>query len=142
MEWTIRTAGPDDAGLLVAAGDALFDHPVTPDGAAAFLDDPAQVLVIACAEGRVLGFASGAFVRHPDKPLSLFVNEVSVHESARRRGIGRALVEAIVAHGRGAGCGSAWVLTETDNLPARGLYRRVGGAETDGIVMYDWADDD
>ncbi len=142
MEWTIAKAGPGDAALLVTAGDTVFDQPVTPQGAADFLSDPTQVMVIARSGDRLLGFASGAFVRHPDKPLSLFVNEVSVHEDAQRHGIGRALMAAILNLAQQAGCGSAWVLTEDGNTPARGLYRAAGGAETEGVVMYDWGGDD
>jgi GNAT superfamily N-acetyltransferase len=120
----------------------VFDGAVTAKGAAAFLADPAQVMVIARHDDRLLGFASGTFVRHPDKPLSLFVNEVSVRDDAHRQGIGRALMAAILDIGQQAGCGSAWVLTEQDNAPARGLYRAVGWAETEGVVMYDWGSDD
>ncbi len=68
MDWIITRAGPDDAPLLVAAGADVFDHDVTPEGAAAFLADPSQVMVIATGQGRLLGFASGAFVGIPTNP--------------------------------------------------------------------------
>lgn len=142
MDWTIARAGPGDAALLVAAGDDLFDEPVTAAGAAAFLADPSQVLVLARSGDRLVGFASGAFLRHPDKPLSLFIHEVGVHGDARLRGIGRALVQAMLDIGQAAGCASAWVLTENDNAPARALYRSAGGDEMAGVVMFDWGGDD
>jgi ribosomal protein S18 acetylase RimI-like enzyme len=127
--------------LLVAAGDAIFDEPVTEAGAAAFLADPSQVLVIARSGGQLVGFASGAFLRHPDKPRSLFVHEVGVAEHARRRGIAGALVTALRDLARQAGCSVVWVATEHDNAPARALYRALGGTETEGVVMYEWNDD-
>ena len=39
---------------------------------------------------------------------------------------------------RARGCKGIWLATETDNIAARALYRRLGADETTGIVVYDW----
>ncbi len=73
--------------------------------------------------------ATGISCVHPDKPRQLFVNEVGVAGPYRRAGVGRRLVEALLAHGERLGCVEAGVATETSNAPARALYRATGGQE-------------
>jgi hypothetical protein len=41
------------------------------------------------------------------------------------------------AHARDLGCTYAWVGTEADNAPARGLYERAGGV-AEPFVLYGW----
>ena len=41
------------------------------------------------------------------------------------------------AHARDLDCTSAWVGTEADNAPARGLYERAGGV-AEPFVLYGW----
>lgn len=134
----LRCLGPQDLALLCSAGPEVFDNPVDPEQAAAFLADPANLIVVALVGGAVAGFASGTILRHPDKPPSLFVNEVGVAEPHRRRGLALQLVARIVEVGRARGAQGAWVATEGDNGPARALYARAGGRETGDVVVYDW----
>lgn len=123
----VRRLGPGDLALLADAGTEVFDGPVVADAARRFLADPCHHLVAAIDDGRIAGFASAVVCLHPDKPPELFVMEVGVAERVRRQGVGRRLVEAILAVGREAGCALAWVATETGNLPAQALYRAAGG---------------
>lgn len=141
--WTIRRIGPDEADLILGAD--VFDGPATIAATTRFLGSPGAadartVLVVAEQAGRVVGFASGTVLDHPDKPRNLFVQEVGVNEEAQRQGIGRALVLALRDEGRKLGCAATWVLTEPDNAPARALYRGTGGVETVGVVMVEWAE--
>lgn len=74
---------------------------------------------------------------HPDKPLSMFINEVGVSQRFRRRGIGKRLVSALLEEGRKRGCTEAWVATERSNVPARALYEALGGAaDEENAVVY------
>lgn len=141
--WRIRRAGPADEAAILAAD--VFDGPATRDGTARFLGEGAaerDILMLADIAGRIVGFASGTVLYHPDKTPQLFIQEVGVNEDARRLGIGRALVLAIRAEGRKQGCATAWVLTEADNTAARALYVEAGGEETPGVVMVDWDEGD
>ena len=56
----------------------------------------------------------------------------------QRRGIGARLLDALLAKARELGCREAWVATESDNGPARALYRSHGGREdpTPAIVYF------
>lgn len=142
--WRIRRVGPEDQGLVLAAD--VFDGPAMALGTERFLGapgaaDPRNILIVAELDGAVVGFASGTILDHPDKPRNLFVQELGVNEAARRRGIARALLAALRAEGRAAGCAVSWVLTEEANGPARATYAATGGAETRGVVMYEWEED-
>jgi len=53
--------------------------------------------------GRI-GFVSGVELTHPDKGSEMFLYELGVDAAARRRGVGRALVEALRALARRRGC--------------------------------------
>jgi ribosomal protein S18 acetylase RimI-like enzyme len=125
----IRLLNPADGAVLDAVAPEVFDSPVQPALVKEFLADPRHHLVVAIDDGVVVGFASGVHHVHPDKAAQLFVNEVGVAPSHRRRGIGRELVAALLARGRELGCVEAWVGTEPENVAARALYAAAGGVE-------------
>lgn len=127
----IRILGPDDGAVLQRVAEDVFDDPVDARWSAEFLADPRHHLAVAIADGVVVGMASGVRYVHPDKPPELWINEVGVASSHHRRGIGKGLLDALFARARELGCGEAWVLTETDNAAARGLYAAAGGEEAD-----------
>ena len=136
---TLRNLGPDDLDCLLAPGVDVFDFPVREDQARAFLADPLHEIVLAYDGARVVGFASGVMMFHPDKPPAFFVNEVGVNESHQRRGIATSLMLRIIAIARGRGCEGIWLGTEADNLPAIGLYRSLKAQEVQGIY-FGWDD--
>jgi predicted GNAT family acetyltransferase len=60
--------------------------------------------------------ASAVEYFHPDKPPQLWINEVGVALSHRKQGIGRQLVQKLVASAKDRGCIYAWLGTEGSNL--------------------------
>lgn len=134
---TIRHLGPDDADILSRVRPGTFDNPVEPSLAFRFLAVGVNELVVALSEGEVVGFASGTALMHPDKPTAFFVNEIGVHESVQRQGVGTRLLERIIDVAQSRGCEGIWLATEPDNAPALGLYRKAGGAERD-VVFFGW----
>jgi aminoglycoside 6'-N-acetyltransferase I len=135
MSVIIRLLGPGDADVLGRVAADVFDSPVDPRWAHAFLADPRHHMFVALDDGLVVGMASAVDYVHPDKAPQLWINEVGVAPTHRRRGIGRRLLDALLAHGRTLGCTEAWLGTEEDNVPARGLYERAGGA-AERFVLY------
>lgn len=125
----IRLLGPGDAGLLAAVAPGLFDNPVNPAQARAFLASPLNELALGLAGGTAVAFASGTLLLHPDKPPSLFVNEVGTREGRRRRGHGTAVVRALMARARARGCRGLRLGTEPDNVAALALCRKLGRQE-------------
>ena len=135
MTHEIRVLAPGDASVLDRVADQVFDEAVNAAWAREFLADPRHHLVVAIDEDTVVGFASAVHYVHPDKAPQLWINEVGVAPAYQRRGIGRALLAAILERGRSLGCTEAWVLTEEDNTPARGLSQALGGVESE-CIMY------
>lgn len=72
---------------------------------------------------------------------SLWVWELHVAESHRRRGIGRRLVEAIEQKARASSMRTLVCETQNTNVPAIRFYRRVGFA-LEGIDLSYYANDD
>lgn len=134
---TLRAMGPDDLGALMAVAPGLFDNPLRESEARAFLNDPANLMILAFDGISAVGMATGTILRHPDKAPALFVNEVGVRESHQRRGIGRQVTEALIAEGRARGCEGAWLGTEADNKAALALYRSMAGEEVAG-AFFGW----
>jgi len=128
---------PADVDAVEAAG-ALFDDPAEREWARWFLDRPGHHLCIASENGHPAGFVSGVEMIHPDKGAEMFLYELGVLESFRRKGIGRALVAALGARARQLGCYGMWTLTESENQAAVATYRSAGAVDRDEEIMLTW----
>jgi len=137
MSVAIRAIRPGEGATLVAAA-RLFDSP--PDLAVAerFLVTAGHHLLIAFDGQTPAGFVSGVELTHPDKGTEMFLYELAVDEPFRRRGIGRALVEALIRIARDRGCYDMWVLTDDDNEAALATYRTSGTSAESSHVMLTW----
>lgn len=135
MEIDVRLLGAEEVHVLAHVAADVFDDAVDPHLASEFVADPRHHLAVALDGDTVVGMASAVDYVHPDKPAELWINEVGVAPAYQRMGIGRRLLQTLFAAGVGRGCRNAWVLTEGDNVAARGLYAAAGGDE-DATVMY------
>jgi GNAT superfamily N-acetyltransferase len=138
MPIDIKVLRAGEEAVLANIADGVFDHAVEPGAAARFLAEPRHHIAVAIDDGKVVGFASGVHYFHPDQLLpELFVNEVGVAPSHQNRGLGKAIVTALLQQGRELGCGEAWVLTERDNEAAMRLYAACGAvdAPTDHVMF-------
>jgi ribosomal protein S18 acetylase RimI-like enzyme len=124
---TIRILNAGDTEVLERVAPDVFDHPIQPAWAHAFLSDPRHHIAVAIDENVVIGFASGFHYVHPDKPAELFVNEVGVAPRRQGQGLGPQLVRALLDQARALGCREAWVLTDPENTAARRAYAKAGG---------------
>ena len=126
----IRLAASGDEQLIQAGTAVVFDHIPRADLTTEFLRDPRHHLVVAIADGRIVGFVSAVDYVHPDKSAELWINEVGVAGSHRGRGIGKAIMAAMLEVAKDLGCREAWVLTDRGNEPAMRLYAAAGGKPT------------
>ncbi|WP_329228971.1 GNAT family N-acetyltransferase [Streptomyces sp. NBC_00111] len=124
------------AELLAAAH--LYDAPPRPGWADRFLAADGHLMLIAYVDGAPAGFVSGIEMLHPDKGTEMCLYELSVDEAHRRRGIGRALTEALAGEARGRGCYDMWVGVERDNEAALAAYRSAGAADDGVFAMLTW----
>ena len=122
---------------LVAA-EHLYDGPARAEWAERFLAAPGHLMLIAYVAGAPAGMVSGIEMLHPDKGTEMCLYELSVDEPYRRRGIGRALVEALREVARERGCYDLWVGVGTDNDAALATYRSAGAKDDGVFAMLTW----
>jgi GNAT superfamily N-acetyltransferase len=120
----IRPLAPGDEDVVREL--AAYAGPGDPE---ALLADPRTLMLVAFSGETPVGFVLAHELprRHGD-PAKLFVYEVDVVETHRRRGIAAALLERLADLARERGIRTGFVLTEPDNGPANALYREAGGA--------------
>ncbi len=129
--------GPRDLPRLAAAPD-LFDEPVSEPAARAYLEDDRNVFFLAVEDGRPVGFLRGTSLRQvATMRPQMFIYEIGVDVRYRRRGIGRALIGALLDYCRDHDFEEAFVLTDPGNAAASALYRTTGAVtETPADRMY------
>jgi aminoglycoside 3-N-acetyltransferase I len=138
MAHRIERLGPGDDARVIEA-EELFDGAAIPAATADFLARPDHYLFVAYDDaGAPAGFVSGVLLVHPDKGREMFLYELAVAESHRRRGCGSALVERLAEAAREAGCYGMWVLTDDDNAAALAAYESAGGCRTSSSRMLEW----
>lgn len=136
-EVEIRHLRTGDVSLVHRAA-LLFDEAPRDDSIERFLGSDDHHLLLALDGDEPVGFVTGVELTHPDKGVEMFLYELAVDERARRRGIGRALVEALADLARERGCRGMWVLTDEDNVAAVATYRRAGATKDDRELLLEW----
>ncbi|MBB5376107.1 ribosomal protein S18 acetylase RimI-like enzyme [Deinococcus metalli] len=142
--FTVRRLRPGDEAALAAVARDETDFtgedpspPLNVEDARAYLSDPHVWHWHADdASGQPVGFLM-AYVhrqRHGEARHVMF-EEIGVREGWRRRGVGRALVDALHAQMRAEGVALVWVLA--DNDVAQAFYEDAGYAVTDlqGVML-------
>jgi GNAT superfamily N-acetyltransferase len=146
---TVRVAEPDDvrtiAGLYlevaaeVVAREPTFRH--VPDAGEverryqSRIGEEDREVLVAVSGDAVVGFVDASIQRHEGggtyhrTGVDVYVEELIVTASQRRRGVGTALMRAIEAWGRNAEARMIWLDTHLTNAAARGLYGVIGYRE-------------
>jgi GNAT superfamily N-acetyltransferase len=103
-----------------------------------WLADPRRTAFAAFANGEAVGWAYGYELARVDgRPPMLVLYEIEVAAPFRRKGLGRALMDAMLGDARHRGCGEMWVLTGERNAAAMRLYASCGGVrENADDVMF------
>jgi len=96
--------------------------------------EPVHALV-AEVEGRVVGLAHYLFHRSTTAITPhCYLQDLFTSEAARGRGVGRALIEAVIERARAAGSSRIYWHTHETNAAAQRLYDQV--AERSGFIVY------
>ena len=86
-------------------------------------------------DGELAGFAHYLFHRSTWAPKRYcYLEDLFVADSARGRGLGRALIEAVYEKAEAAGASRVYWLTQSSNTQARVLYDKV--ADNLGFIQY------
>lgn len=138
------TDAPEIAIRLLAPGDedivrrlATYDGPGDAEG---LLADRRALMLVAFDGGLPVGFVLAHELprRHGDRS-KLFVYEVDVAPSHRRRGIASALLARLAELARERGIRAGFVLSETDNGPANALYRDAGASTEAVNILWEFS---
>jgi ribosomal protein S18 acetylase RimI-like enzyme len=130
VDYTLRAFSSDPHDMTYFSWDPLT---TTRDGAQRFFKgtfgqetfrSPPEFFRVAWIDGEPAGFA-GSFARKTDETRGI-VGPVGVFPEYRRRGIATALVLSACDVLRSKGYRYAYLFTHGDNLPARGVYERIG----------------
>ncbi|MEX2153830.1 MAG: GNAT family N-acetyltransferase [Gemmatimonadaceae bacterium] len=148
MPATIREYRPEDAATLreciieLQDFERQIDERLRPGAsiAAPFLDhilvecrEYAGTILVAESDGAIVGFAT-VLTRVPYRDLDdppgehAQVSDLMVRETARRRGVGEALMQEAERRAKAAGAPELRVTTLSDNHAAIRLYQRTGCA--------------
>ncbi len=125
-EWTLRRARPADVDRIVDIEKQGFLHPWSRELVERELGHSWSRVLLACEEApdgdeRVLGYVV-FWIVHDE----VHVLNVATAIAARRRGVGRALMEAAEEEGRTRGARLATLEVRRSNAGAIALYRVIG----------------
>ena len=135
MSVTVRRLQPGDEALFQSIAPEVFDEPIHAGRMHDYLRTPGHLMVLAFDGDLVVGQCAGVLHRHPDKTTELYIDEVGTASTHLRQGIATLMMDELFAWGRELGCEEAWLGTDTDNEPAKALYRRYKPAEDD-VIQY------
>jgi GNAT superfamily N-acetyltransferase len=144
----VRRASHADLGALLSLYEELAGSKLTAaPGAhasseallAEILADPRRELAVALVDGQLVGTADLLLVpnlTHRGEPWAI-VENVIVTSSARRTGVGRALMGHLIALARGAGCYKLQLVSGKHRAQAHSFYRSIGlDAVAEGFKIY------
>ena len=139
-EVVIEHAGSADIPALVGLLDALFgiEQDFKPDterqrrGLAGVLTSPnACIMVARSSQGEAIAMCSAQLVfSTAEGAHSAWIEDMVVHEAWRRHGIGRQVLEAVLAWASDRGATRAQLLADLDNQTALDYYQHLGWDET------------
>jgi len=142
----VRLARPEDVVPCVAMARTAFrydrfhaDRRIDPAAAGALkakwvengLTGRADAPLVAVEDGRAAGF--NLCLRNGDAGV---IDLIATDPQVRRRGVGRRLVQAALAHYAAAGAARMRVGTQADNAPSLAMYRAAGFEPVSEAVTY------
>jgi len=118
--------------------EGVFDYTILSASLDNFLNSGTHHLIVALNESKVVvGFISYVDIFHPDKHTQVFINELSVHPSYQRLGIGTKLMRHAFRYAEKHAY-YVWVATEMENHEADQFYQRLKPNSKQASWFYDW----
>lgn len=121
MEYRIEKMTRDQVPQVAELEKICFSDPWSENSVASELDNPLSLWLVAVQDGKVLGYVGSQSVLGEADMMNL-----AVDPAARRLGLGRAIVEALVAALRDNGVHCLTLEVRASNLPAQKLYESLG----------------
>jgi ribosomal-protein-alanine N-acetyltransferase len=128
MSWALRRATADDVDAIMPIENALFaDDAWSPATMAAEIAGRHGHYLVAEAEDGALDGYAGLLA--PQGGGQADIQTIAVVERARRRGLGRTLMLALLNEARRRGATEVFLEVRADNPGAQALYTSLGFAE-------------
>lgn len=117
----LRYVTEDDLPRVGTLERECFSLPWSEASLAYAMREPHTRMLAATEDGTVIGYAVGCILFEEMEIMNL-----AVDAGFRRRGVGAALLSALLAEGERAGCTRALLEVRESNTAARTLYSRFG----------------
>ena len=123
MSWQLRRATPDDLAAIMTIETSEFANDAwSSDMMSAELNDTNGYYVIAHPVGEPTQVKAYAGLRAPFRSAQADIQTIAVAPDARRHGIGRALMNALMVEARDRGAHELFLEVHDDNPAAQRLY--------------------
>lgn len=109
---------------IAALEQLCFSDPWSENSVRSELSNPLSLWLVAEEDGRVIGYVGSQSV-----PPEADVMNLAVAPDCRKKGIGRALMTALIAQLRSRGVTALFLEVRVGNLPAQRLYQSLGFVE-------------
>lgn len=127
MTWQLRRATADDVDAIMAIEERVFETDAwSRDTMAAEIADRHGYYLVAvpvAGPGTVVAYAG---LRAPLREPQADIQTIAVADDARRHGLGRVLMQALMAEARDRGATEIFLEVRADNPGAQSLYEFLG----------------
>ena len=125
--WQLRRATGDDLGAIMAIENAVFtDDAWSTGNMSSELADRNGYYLVAFPPGQPERIEAYAGLRSPRNLPQADIQTIAVAESARRHGLGRTLMQRMIAEARDRGAKEIFLEVRADNPAAQSLYDSLG----------------
>lgn len=127
MTWRLRRADADDLEAIMAIEREVFGSDAwSEQSMRAELADRHSYYLVATPADALEPVEAYAGLRSPHGQSQADIQTIAVSRSARRRGLGRALMNTLIAEARDRGAREVFLEVRADNPSAQALYESLG----------------
>lgn len=127
MAWLLRTATLDDLDAIMRLETSTFDTDAwSRESMRAELNNNNARYLVAVQQERPEAIAGYAGLLAPRRSEQADIQTIAVAPAARRTGLGRALMNALIAEAAGRGAREVFLEVRADNPAAKSLYDDLG----------------
>lgn len=130
MTWQLRRAGRADIDAIMALETRIFENDAwSTEAMARDVTDPDCYYLVAFPPDAPARIDAYAGLQAPRGALEGDIQTIAVTEDARGHGLGRTLVQTLLAEARKRGAREVFLEVRADNPAAQRVYRRLGFEE-------------
>lgn len=140
LRW-LKLADVDFAKIAAELNGPTWEvsrHEFTAETLREFLSRDDRFYLLGYLDDQIAGAIHGYLYLHPTGVHYVWIDEVDVSEPHRRKGVAKAMMEAVLQWSKDHGAEEAWLGTEDDNEAALALYHGLNPTETEHGPTFSW----